>query len=206
MRHISYMVFGRLVYPVPPARRHALDGSSKIRLVRDDTRLPTRRQLIAGVVYLAAALVVVRQKTTRPNPPISTRGTPLEWEYADDVDFADEERELLDAVLSTACTELANWNLFVNEAKTDNVHIFLANTSETDDAGNMLRGNEKWWSSKTLRSLLCSTKDEQTRCILGNVTFRSFWKTWMRRPKIPLEKRMLVYSAMVVPVMLYLIQ
>ena len=88
--------------------------------------------------YLAAALVAVRQKTTRPNPPMSTRGMPLEWEYADDVDFADEEREPLDAVLSTACTELANWNIFVNEAKTENSHIFLENTSETDEAGNML--------------------------------------------------------------------
>ena len=55
----------------------------------------------------------------------------LKWEYTDDVDFADEEREPLDAVLSTSCTMIGNWNLFVNEAKTDNVQIFLANTSET---------------------------------------------------------------------------
>ena len=67
----------------------------------------------------------------------------------------------------------------------------------------MLRGNEKWRSSKTLASLLCSTKDMQTQCILGNVTFRFFWTMWMHRPKIPLGKRMLVYKAMVVPVMLY---
>ena len=112
--------------------------------------------------YLAAALVAVRQKTTRPNLPISNRGVPLEWEYADDVDFAEEVREPLDTVLSTACTKLANWNLFVNEAKTDKVHIFTANTSETDDVGSMLRGNENWRSSKTLGSPLCSTKDVQT--------------------------------------------
>ena len=105
--------------------------------------------------------------------------------------------------MSTACTELANWNLFVNEAKTDNVHIFLVNISETDDAGNMLQGNEKWRSSKTSGSLLCSTKDVQTRCILGYVAFRSFWKMWMRRPNIPLDKRMLVYNAMVIPFTLY---
>ena len=148
--------------------------------------------------YLAAALVVVRQKTTRPNPPISTRGMPLEWEDSDDVDFAGEEWKPLDAVLSTACIELVNWNLFINKAKTDNVHIFLVNTSEKDDAGNMLRGNEKWQSSETLESLLCSTKDVQTRCILGNVAFWSFWKMWMRRPKIPLNKRMLVYNAIII--------
>ena len=50
--------------------------------------------------YLAAALIAVRQKTTRPNPPISTRGMSLEWEYTDDVDFTDEEQEPLDAILS----------------------------------------------------------------------------------------------------------
>ena len=83
-----------------------------------------------------AALAEVRQ--TRPNTSILTRGMPVEREYADDVDFADEKRKPLDAVLSTACTELANWNLFVNEADTDNVHIILVNTSETDNAGNML--------------------------------------------------------------------
>ena len=99
--------------------------------------------LVLFTCYLAAALVAVRQKTTRPNPPISNRGMPLEWEYTDDVDFADEEREPLDAILSTACTELINWNLFVNEAKITNIHIFLTNTSETDSAGNMLRGNKK---------------------------------------------------------------
>ena len=53
--------------------------------------------------------------------------------------------------------------LFVNKAKTDSIHIFPANTSETDTAGNMLRGNKKWWYHWT----------------------------------------MLVYNAMVIPVMLY---
>ena len=94
------------------------------------------------------------------------RGMSLEWEYAADVDFV-------------------AWNIFVNKAKNDNVHIFLANTSETNDAGNMLRVNEKCRSSKTLGSLLCSAK---TRCILGNAAFRFFWKMWMRRPNIPLDK------------------
>ena len=59
--------------------------------------------MVLFTCYLATALAEVRQKTTRPNPSISTRGLPLEWEYADDVDFADDGREPLDAVLSTTC-------------------------------------------------------------------------------------------------------
>ena len=38
--------------------------------------------------FFAVALVAVRQKTTKPDPLIAIK---LEWEYADDVDFADEE-------------------------------------------------------------------------------------------------------------------
>ena len=41
--------------------------------------------------YLAAALSSVRESSTRPNTPISPLGLPLEMEYADDMDFIDEE-------------------------------------------------------------------------------------------------------------------
>ena len=39
-----------------------------------------------------------------PDLPITSEDMPQEWEYADDVDFADEEREPLDSLLQTACT------------------------------------------------------------------------------------------------------
>ncbi|KAI0228688.1 hypothetical protein LSAT2_020849 [Lamellibrachia satsuma] len=58
-------------------------------------------------------------------------------------------------IVSTACTELVNWNVFINEGNTDNVHTFLANASDTDDAGGVLRGNEKWRSSKTAAPKTC---------------------------------------------------
>ena len=66
-----------------------------------------------------------------------------------------------------------------------------------------MRGNEKWLSRYSLVFLLCSTKDVQARCTLGNVAFQSFWMMWMRVPNIPWDKRMLMYNAMVVPRMLY---
>ena len=51
---------------------------------------------------------------------------PQDWEYADNVDFADEEHEPLDSLLQTACTQLRVWNLLVNESKTEFTHIYLA--------------------------------------------------------------------------------
>ena len=50
---------------------------------------------------------------------------PQEWEYADDVGFADEECEPLDSLLQIACTHLREWNLLVNESKTEFTHIYL---------------------------------------------------------------------------------
>lgn len=41
------------------------------------------------------------------------------------------------------------------------------------------------------------------RCLTSNIAFQSYWKMWMRGPKISLSKWMLLYNAMVVSVMLY---
>lgn len=153
--------------------------------------------------YLAAALRCVRSFSGRPDPPITSEGLPHEWEYADDVDFVDEEREPLDSLLQAACSQLREWNLQVNESKTEFTHIHLANTTKTDDPNEVTRGNETWRSNKSLGSLLCSSKDITHRCVLGNLSFRSFWSLWMHGPKIPLQKRLRVYHAMCVSTMLY---
>ena len=80
--------------------------------------------------------------------------------------------------------------------------MFLANTSETDDDGGILRGNGIWRLNKTLGSFLCSIKNVHNRCPLGNVVFQSIWKMWIRGPNVPRDKRKLVYNAMTVPVIL----
>ena len=50
---------------------------------------------LSGTLFnlsLAGALYHVRAVATeRPNPPISDKGMPVEWEYSDDVDFADTD-------------------------------------------------------------------------------------------------------------------
>ena len=99
----------------PGVRHQAGCNSVGLRLVRllmDDTRLKVRVKTahsaesettigsrqgdglspVLFTCYLAAALLSVRESSTRLNLPISSLGMPLEMEYADDVDFIDEDK------------------------------------------------------------------------------------------------------------------
>ena len=118
---------------------------------------------------------------------------PLEWEYADDVDFAKEKLPPLKTLLFVIHNTLEEWNLKVNKAKTEFVHIHLDNPT----------GEESWRTSKSLGLILCSKADLTHRCILGTAAFRSLWAMWMRRPLLTLEKRLLIYHTITVPIMLY---
>ena len=156
--------------------------------------------------YLAASLpsvLEVPQVQPPPPPPISPLGLPLEMEYADDVDFIDEEKYPLDDLLSTAAEQFKNENLFMNEAKTEFTHVHLSDTQEVDEDGVALCGNDKWRRSKILGSLLCSLSDITAHCITGNISFQSYWKLWIRGSKIPLTTKIRLYDATCVSQMLY---
>jgi hypothetical protein len=103
--------------------------------------------------YLAAALKSVREISTRPNPPVAILGMPLEMEYADDVDFLDEEKKPLDELLPIAASKLKIENLFMNESKTEFTHMYLSTKHETKENDDPLRGGEPWRKSKILGSL-----------------------------------------------------
>ena len=141
--------------------------------------------------------------TTRPQIPIAQNGMPLEWEYADDADFMDECLGNLEDMLSTCTTIFKEWDLFVNESKTEFVRLHLARPDEVDNDGNSLVDNEAWRTSKSLGSLLCSTRDIQRRIQLANAAFHTYSKIWLQGTKIPLGRKLLVYEAQVVSVMLY---
>jgi hypothetical protein len=78
----------------------------------------------------------------RPNPPISDTGLPLEWECSDDTDFNDEDRETLEDILLVCKDVFHEWNLYVNEDKTEFVHLYVAGKHDTDVDGALLHGNE----------------------------------------------------------------
>ena len=156
-------------------------------------------------LVLAGALCDLRIQLVididRPNPPITELGLPLDTEYADDVDFNDEEEENLRTILPLATEILNDWNLFVNEDKTDFTHVYLASSGEKDEQGNLIAGKELWRKSITLGSMLCSKEDITRRISLGYAAFNKYNKAWSN--KIPLDKRLLLYEALVVSVMMY---
>ncbi|XP_033111648.1 uncharacterized protein LOC117112649 [Anneissia japonica] len=59
-----------------------------------------------------------------------------------------------------------------------------------------------WRKSKIIGSMLCSSSDITTRCIMGNIAFQSFSKIWIRRSRIPLKKKLRLYAACVL-IMMY---
>ena len=162
---------------------------------------------LSGTLFtlsLAGALNHVRAKSVeRPNPPISDTGMPVEWEYSDDVDFADADLGPLREFLPKCSEVLREWNLNVNAGKTEFVRFYLAGKDDLDDDGVALRGNEPWRVSKSLGSLLCSTADIDRRIGLAHGAFRTYSKLWLQGSKIPLKRKLTVYDAQVVSVLLY---
>ena len=62
----------------------------------------------------------------RPNPPFHPETILLiEWEYADDGEFADEDENVLRETLLICKEILEQWSLFVNGDKTEFIHIIL---------------------------------------------------------------------------------
>ena len=55
---------------------------------------------------------------------------------------------------------------------------------------------------KTLGSLVCSEKDIKHRCILGNVAFRKFENIWLKKTKISLSRKLMIYEAQVVSIIM----
>ena len=162
---------------------------------------------LSGALFtltLAGGLNQVRAVVPeRPNPPISDTGMPLEWEYSDDTDFVDNDLEPLQELLPICRDVFSDWNLHVNEGKTEFVHFYVAGKAEVDTDGVPLLGNEPWRFSKSLGSLLCSTADIARRIILAQSAFQTYSKLWLRGVKIPLKKKLVVYEAQVISVLLY---
>ena len=162
---------------------------------------------LSGALFtltLAAGLNHVRVVVPeRPNPPISDQGMPLEWEYSDDTDFLDNESEALHSLFPICKDVLHDWNLYINESKTEHVHFYIAGKDDIDDNGQLIRGNEAWRFCKSLGSLICSTADIDRCIILANSAFQNFRKVWLKGKKIPLKRKLQVYDAQVLSVLLY---
>ena len=50
---------------------------------------------------------------------------------------------------------------------------------------------------------MCSEKDIKHRCILGNVAFRKFENVWLKKTRISLDRKLRIYKAQVVSIIMY---
>ena len=122
---------------------------------------------------------------------------PLESEYADDVDFIDEEPIRLQFILDVASNVLKQWNLNINCSKTEYVDFYLAQRGDKD------AHNEPWRQTKLLGSHMCSSYDIEQRCIKGNIAFNSFKTVWLQGRRISITRLIQIYEALVVSVIMY---
>ena len=81
--------------------------------------------------------------------------------------------------------------------------MYRAEPTAKDDSGQKLAGNEPWRSNKSLGSLLCTEKDIARRRILAHAAFSKFKKVWLTGKKISLDRKLRLYDAQVVSVLLY---
>ena len=72
-----------------------------------------------------------------------------------------------------------------------------ASKDDVDSEGKLLKDNEPW------RSFICSQADIKHRIVLANSAFQTFRKIWLERCKIPLSKKLIVYEAQVISVLMY---
>jgi hypothetical protein len=127
----------------------------------------------------------------------------LEWEYADDCDFISEDMQELKDLFPLAEQVLREWNLFVNNTKTEYTTFYLANSKAKAADNTKIRGNEAWRENKSLGSLLCTRKDITRRITLGWAAFTKLQKVWKMGKKITVDRKVKLYEAQVVSVMLY---
>ena len=69
-------------------------------------------------------VIVMKMLYTTRFPDLSTRQR--EIEYADDVDFTDEDKKALKKLFSRATKTLRDVNLFTIEDKTEFIHVYLS--------------------------------------------------------------------------------
>jgi hypothetical protein len=169
--------------------------------------------VLAAALHHLRAVLSVRATTPHlvthpiPNPPISDSLMPLESEYADDVDFLNENRDALLQILPICTTVFNEWNLFINNTKTEHTHVYLAPPKPLKrnkvDHTQTYRGSEEWRTHKILGSLLDTSEDIQARCTKGLIAFNIFENIWLKKTKICLKRKLQIYEAQVVSILLY---
>ena len=167
--------------------------------------------LAAALHHLRAILSQVAQAPyvvnhPIPNPPIAASFMPLETQYSDDTSFSNCKKEPLEDLYPVCKKVFGEWNLSVNDSKSEHLHFYLAQPKPQNRKklvpGVEYRGDEPWRKHKVLGSILCSVEDVKKKCILGNIAYANFKNVWSKN-NISFDRKLKVYEAQVVSIMLY---
>ena len=138
--------------------------------------------------YLEACLRVARQRF--PPRPAADRDMVGETQYADDCNFYSTSLSWLQSILPILVHTFSEWDLKINDSKTEWLHF--------DNSS-----GQSWRQSRQLGSLLGDEEDLARRKALASEAYRSMYTLFLRRNHVSLEKRIRVYNAFVLPVLLY---
>ena len=142
---------------------------------------------ILFVCYLEAALRDCRRNLLC-RPPADNL-IPQEIGYADDITFFSTSESWLQSSLPVISSTLKTWHLNVNEQKTEWVKFVKSDT--------------EWRSVKQLGSLLGEAEDIERRIELASQAYGRFHSLWLRRQRVSEKRRIRLYNALVLPVLLY---
>jgi len=145
------------------------------------------------VIYLEAALRDVRQLLNPRTPEDILLHLPTDIGYADDVDFMSTDGQAIRDQLPAISDTLKEWDLVVNEAKTEFTTI-----SRCKD-----RIDEEWRVVKKLGSLLGDQEDMSRRQQRATDALQRLWALWIRRTLVHEKLRIRLYKAFILPVLLY---
>jgi len=109
------------------------------------------------------------------------------------VDLVSTDAVYLDSLLPIINGKFGEWQLTVNEAKTERTCI-----SRTRD-----RISEEWRRTKKLGSLIGDAEDVLRRIQLAGVGFSRYWSMWLRGHLINEKLRIRLYNAFIVPILTY---
>ena len=128
-------------------------------------------------------------RTSLPKRPFTDRHISGETGFADDVTLYSTSEQWLKRSLPIISAELGDWCLTVNETKTKLLHL----TSTSDS----------WRSSRQLGSLIGDGEDLERRKDLASSAYCRMYSLWLRRGKVSERRRIRLYNALVLCILLY---
>ena len=117
---------------------------------------------------------------------------PSELIYADDSDFATEDKAHNEKLNSIVANVLKNHNLKVNNDKTEHTIIKRERKSE-----------EKWRTVKKLGCLLGDSEEVKNRKQKASAAMENLKKVWYSRKNIKIDRKLKIYNALVLPRLTY---